>query len=331
MPSQTPVRFGTIGFGIMGERMLRSATAHDPAVLTVAGAWDPSAEAMQRLQRELPQVQRFASLDALLAACDAVHIASPPTYHLEQMEAAVAAGVAVLCEKPLAVDVPRARSTVERLAAVRGRTAVNFPFTSSFGVDQITAWCNADIIGDLQSVHIEAAFAQWPRPWQMAAANWLSKRAEGGFTREVLSHFLFLTLRQIGPVTLQRVSVTYPANGDAETAVTAQLEAVGIPVTVSANVGGTSKADQNLWVLQGSRGQIRLRDWAIAEHLQSDGTWQAPATPRSNEEMRPLVLQRQLDKLAAMIRGEPQNLATLAEALAVQEVVEAMLQSSIKA
>ena len=331
MASQTPVRFGTIGFGIMGERMLRSATAHDPAVLTVAGAWDPSAEAMQRLQRELPQVQRFASLDALLAACDAVHIASPPTYHLEQLETAVAAGAAVLCEKPLAVDVPRARLTVARLAAARGRIAVNFPFTSSFGVDQIAAWCAAGAIGDLESVHIEAAFAQWPRPWQMAAAGWLSKRADGGFTREVLSHFLFLTLRQIGPLTLQDASVTYPANGDAETAVTAQLEAGGLPVTVSAQVGGTSQADHNLWVLKGRTGQIRLRDWAIAEQLQSDGTWAAPATPRSNEEMRPLVLQRQLDKLAAMTRGEPHTLATLAEALAVQELVEAMLHTSVEA
>jgi hypothetical protein len=38
--------------------------------------------------------------------------------------------------------------------------------------------------------------------------------------------------------------------------------------------------------------------------------------------MRPLVLKGQLDKLAALTRGEPTNLATLREALEVQEVVE---------
>ena len=41
--------------------------------------------------------------------------------------------------------------------------------------------------------------------------------------------------------------------------------------------------------------------------------------------MRPLVLKGQLDKLAALTRGETTDLATLREALEVQEVVEAIL------
>lgn len=326
MTQPPPVRFGTIGFGIMGERMLRAALAHDPAQLTLAGAWDPSADAMQRLAHELPQVQRFNSLDALLSASDAVHIASPPTYHLEQLELAVDKGVAVLCEKPLAVDVSAARATVARVSAKHARAAVNFPFTSSFGVDQLEAWRATGAVGALESLHIEAAFVAWPRPWQMAAASWLSKRADGGFTREVLSHFLFLTQRVLGPVTLQHATPTYPQGDGAETAITAQLMAGGVPITLSGTVGGTDKPDHNLWVLKGRGGQIRLRDWAVAEQLQSDGTWLAPATPRSNEDMRPLVLQRQLDKLIAMTRGTPHTLATLAEALAVQELIEAMLR-----
>jgi hypothetical protein len=41
--------------------------------------------------------------------------------------------------------------------------------------------------------------------------------------------------------------------------------------------------------------------------------------------MRPLVLRRQLEGVAAMTRGEAHQLATLAEAFAVQEAVEAIL------
>ena len=41
--------------------------------------------------------------------------------------------------------------------------------------------------------------------------------------------------------------------------------------------------------------------------------------------MRPLVLKGQLDKVAALTRGEPQNLAMPREALEVQEVAEAIL------
>ena len=325
MTSQAPVRFGTIGFGIMGERMLRAAVAHDPAALTIAGAWDPSPGAMQRLAQELPQVPRFDSMTALLAASDAVHIASPPTYHLQQLEAAVDAGVAVLCEKPLAVDVAAARATVAKVTAKGGRAAVNFPFTSSFGVDQIDAWRREGVVGDITSLSIDARFATWPRPWQDAAASWLSKRVEGGFTREVLSHFLFLTLRQLGPISINAAKAIYPAGDGAETAISADLVADGVAVRLSGSVGTTDKPDHNLWTLTGSKGSIRLRDWAVAERLQADGSWAAAANPRSNEEMRPLVLQRQLEKVVAMTRAQPHTLATLDEALAVQETIEALL------
>lgn len=327
MTTRAPVRFGTIGFGIMGERLLRAAIAHDRSSLTIAGAWDPSPQAMQRLARELPEVRRFATLDDLLAASDAVHIASPPVHHLQQLEVTAAAGVAALCEKPLAVDVAAARATLDRVAAKSGRTAVNFPFTSSFAVDQIDAWRAAGSVGAPKRLTIVAAFAQWPRPWQMAAASWLSKRLDGGFTREVLSHFIFLTIRQLGMPKLIEAKVTYPAGDGAETAISATLEAGGVPIVLSGRVGGTEQADHNLWVLEGDKGQVRLRDWAVAEQLQADGRWASPIDAKSNEEMRPLVLMRQLDKVIAMTRGETHTLATLEEALAVQTIVEAMLRA----
>lgn len=325
MTTRAPIRFGTIGFGIMGERLLRAALAHDRTALSIAGVWDPSPDAMERLARTLPEVARFATLEDLLAASDAVHIASPPVHHLQQLEACADAGVAALCEKPLAVDVASARATLDRVAAKNGRAAVNFPFASSFAVDQIDAWRSSGAIGAPRRLSIVAAFAAWPRPWQMAAASWLSKRLDGGFTREVLSHFIFLTIRQFGVPKLIEAKVTYPPGDGAETAISATLEAAGVPIALSGRVGGTEQADHNLWVLEGEKCKFRLRDWAIAERLQDDGRWQSPLDAKSNEEMRPLVLSRQLDKVIAMTRGEPHALATLEEALAVQSIVEAML------
>jgi predicted dehydrogenase len=53
--------------------------------------------------------------------------------------------------------------------------------------------------------------------------------------------------------------------------------------------------------------------------------------PASNalpiEEARPVVLRRQLEGVARLARGTPHQLATLREALDVQEVVEAILAS----
>ena len=50
--------------------------------------------------------------ELLDADVDLVSITSPPTLHAEQAAAALAAGKHVLCEKPLAVDVPQAEAIV---------------------------------------------------------------------------------------------------------------------------------------------------------------------------------------------------------------------------
>jgi len=322
-----PVRLGTIGFGIMGERLLNAGLDHDARELIVSGAWDPAPEALARLKDEHPHVNGFSTIDELLQASDCVHVASPPRYHLEQLEAAVNAGCAVLCEKPLAVDVEAARTVVERLESAQARAGVNFPFTSSFAVDQLVSWRTEGAVGEPVSVEIDIAFAAWPRPWQRDAASWLSRRFEGGFTREVVSHFLFLTMRQMGAVSLRDHRATYPGGDACETSVTARLEAGGVPVTLNARVGGTDKPDHNLWILNGSSGSIRLRDWAVAERLDADGNWAEAPNSRPNEEMRPLVLKRQLDKVVAMTRGQGHALATLREAFQVQELVENILGS----
>lgn len=328
MAPSSPVRLGTIGYGIMGERLLRVAWEHDQTVLVSAGAWDPSPEAMARYKSDFPDGKAFASMEELLAASDVVHVASPPAYHLDQLEAAVAAGLAVHCEKPLGVDVAKAEAVLQRMEAAGARAAVNFPFTASFAHDQIAAWRAAGDLGDLQSVEIEIGFKEWPRPWQMDAVSWLDRRAQGGFTREVVSHFLFGTLRRIGRIAMHSCSVEYPAGEGSEIGCTAEMTAGGVPVTLRGGVGTTEKPDHNLWILHGSKGKLRLRDWAIAERLESDGVWREAADSRPNEEMRPLILKRQLDMVATMTRGETgHSLASLREAFDVQCLVERILAS----
>jgi predicted dehydrogenase len=320
----SPVRLGFIGYGIMGERLLRAALDHDPAVLTVAGVWDPAAGAMQRLARDLPQVSRLASADVVIAACDCLYVASPPAHHLGYARDAFARDRAVFCEKPLAVDVAEAETFVREARNARG--AVNFPFASSFAVDQLRAWIAEEAIGEAQRIDIEIGFAAWPRPWQVDAASWLDARPQGGFTREVGSHFLFLARRLFGPLRLASHTVAYPEAGKSERAITAELQAGALPVTMTGGVGTTDKADHNIFCITGSKGAIRLRDWSVAERLIGD-TWREAPDALPNEKMRPLVLKRQLDKVAALTRGLPQDLATLSEAAEVQRMVETIVQS----
>ncbi|HYF53864.1 MAG TPA: Gfo/Idh/MocA family oxidoreductase [Salinarimonas sp.] len=320
-----PVRIGVIAYGIMGERLTRAILAHDPGEVALAGVFDPSPAAIERLRRDLPAVPVVPSREALIEACDCVYVASPPASHVEHARAAIAAGRAVFCEKPLAVDGAQARALVAGAEAAGARAAVNFPFTSSFAVDQIRDWMADGLVGQPRRVTVELAFADWPRPWQADARAWLDAPAEGGFTREVGSHFLFLTRRMVGAFELRRGAAEFPLAGASERGVVADLLAGAVPVHLEGRVGGVAAADHNLWTLEGTEGTVRLRDWSIAERLDSDGSWREALDAIPNERARPLVLRRQLAKVAAMTQGRPHDLASLREALEVQETVEAIL------
>lgn len=312
---------GIIGFGIMGERLLTQALPH-PA-FRLSGVWDPSPDAAARLAAVAPGQAMAADAAAVIAGCDTLYIAAPPAAHVSLARAALAAGKAVFLEKPLSADLAEAEAFVAEAEAMGARAAVNFPMASSPAVAQLAAWREA--IGAPASLSIDTHFARWPRGWQHDAAAWLARRAEGGFTREVVSHFLFLTRRQLGPLALQSAEVTYPGGDMAETCIAARLTAGGLPVTLTGSVGDITTDEENAWVLQADSGAIRLRNWSLAERLGDDGHWSTAPDALPNERMRPITLRAQMDKLAAMTRGEPQDLATLREALDVQRVVEAIL------
>ncbi|CAH1678958.1 Gfo/Idh/MocA family oxidoreductase [Hyphomicrobiales bacterium] len=322
---QTPISFGLIGAGIMGERMLRAALDQPETALRVSGIWDPSAAAMERIGAVLPAVPRQPDAAALIATSDCVYIASPPSSHLAHARAALAAGKAVFCEKPLAVGVEDARAFVGE-AGERG--AVNFPFASSPAVARLQEWIASGAVGAPQHVAIEVAFANWPRSWQVDAAGWLDGPAQGGFTREVVSHFLFLTRRIAGPFAGLSAKASFPEAGKSERRIEAMLTAGALPVTLSGSVGTTTKDDHNVWTLEGDKGAVRLCDWSRAERRLPDSRWEPDPAALSQNEARPLALRRQLEGVARLTRGEPHHLATLREAFDVQDIVETILKSA---
>ncbi|MBY0335922.1 MAG: Gfo/Idh/MocA family oxidoreductase [Acetobacteraceae bacterium] len=300
----------------MGERLLRVAVPHGTPI---AALWDPSSAAMARLAGLGPAAGSAAEV---IAASDAVYVASPPSSHIEHGRAALAAGKALLLEKPLASDTEAARGFVAWAAGKPA--AVNFPMASSPAVARLREWLSG--IGAVQRCDIAVAFREWPREWQKAAASWLSLRAEGGFTREVVSHFLFLAGRVLGPLEIVEAQAGFPDAARAETSLRASLRAGAVPVSLTGDVGTTDREDTNLFTLVGERGSIRLRDWSIAERQRADGGWEPDPDAVPNPQMRPVTLGGQLDKLARLAAGERDTgLATLEEALAVQELVEAML------
>ncbi len=105
------LRIGIIGAGHFGRFHALKVKASRRAVL--AGLYDPQAERAAAIGREAGGAPALG-LAALLAASDAVIVASPAETHFELTAQALAAGRHVLVEKPIAATLDEA----DRLAAL---------------------------------------------------------------------------------------------------------------------------------------------------------------------------------------------------------------------
>jgi predicted dehydrogenase len=331
MPAE-PLNIGVVGLGVMGLRMLDRLRTH-PRLRAVV-AWDADPAALARAVQRFPGLRAAASARAVIdePGLHSLYIATPPAAHLALSEAAFDAGLAVLCEKPLTVDFEAARRTIARIERDGCRAAVNFVLASSAGlaalVQAFGAAGHGRPMGALQRVDIELAFAAWPRPWQAAAGPWLSQRVEGGFTREVLSHFVFVLQRVLGPARVLQAQASHPADGvGAETALRARLQAAGVEVAVDARVAADVPVpDHNRMRWQASGGDIELREWFGVAEQRRGGAWQPLGDAA---ELRAAGQASQLDRWAGLIDGRPapeHGLPGFAEALAVQETIEQLLK-----
>ena len=116
--TDAPVRTGVVGTGSLGfhhARILR-----DVPEMQMVGIFEARAERAEEVSREL-EVASFDSLEGLLDGVDAVVIAVPTIHHEEVANAALARGVHVLVEKPMAPDLAAADRI---LAAAEGSGAV---------------------------------------------------------------------------------------------------------------------------------------------------------------------------------------------------------------
>jgi predicted dehydrogenase len=226
-------------------------------------------------------------------------------------------------EKPLGTDNVQSRDLLTQLAKARLPSVVNFTQAASRGFEELTRSIQAGEVGELLGIDIIVNYPAWPRAWQKDA-DWLRFRHEGGYTREVISHFLFLAGRFLGPLTLQYALPRYPQDPSlCELDMLARLStAKGIAVTVMATTGGMQPDRQEVTV-RGSLMSYQFREFY--QLWRSDGSTWVEALDWTQEDPRSSALQRQLSEVDRWLNGQTHKLATAQEALAVQELVEAML------
>jgi predicted dehydrogenase len=314
-------RAAVIGLGIMGRRMLANLDRHPS--FEIAGMWDPSDGSMSKARAEFPSAPTFDVPAALIdkSIADLVYIACPPEWHKHYALMAIEAGVAVYTEKPLGVDITESEDLVKRLEAGGTPNVVNFVQASGEALALTQGALDDGALGDVQGVDIIVQYQQWPRVWQVEA-DWLRFRDAGGYVREVISHFIFVTERLFGPARIKFSKPSYPADPAlCETHLVARLDCSGIPVNIFGSCGGIGPDRQEVTVW-GSRASRRISDFNLLTI--SDGSaWRDALAPDADP--RVTTLQRQLDNVALWLNGEAHLLPSARDALSVQRVIEGML------
>ena len=167
-------RFAMIGAGRIARAHAKSFQAIDGAELV----WvtDPVQEAVESLAA-LTGAKTAADPAEALAdpSVDALLICSPTPTHVELIRAGVAAGKAVLCEKPIDLSLERANELATDLAGTGARVMMGFNrrFDPSFAA--INARVVAGEIGKVEQVVIISRDPAPPPPAYVAASGGIFK------------------------------------------------------------------------------------------------------------------------------------------------------------
>jgi len=315
------IKVAIIGLGIMGRRMLEHMQLHsdyEPDYL-----WDPEENACKLALKENPQAHIMENPSDAIQAADLVYLACPPVVRKAYALEAARSGKALFLEKPFGVDVEDSVDLVAKLEGYAVPTAVNFSQASGIALTDLLEAKDRGDMGSILGVDMIITYPSWPRQWQKEA-DWLRFKAEGGMTREVISHFLFFSERVLGPLKVVSANTTYPDDPLlCETEVLARLESrQGCPVNILASVGGV-QPDRQEFTIKGSLKSRRISEfYKDAESAGGEFIMlrDDPSDPRA------VSLKGQLDDLSLNVKGLPNRLATIQEALRVQRLVERILK-----
>jgi predicted dehydrogenase len=182
------LRLGVLGCGQVFQRFHLPALARFPAIqLAAASDTDPNRD---RWARDLPpHTALCSSLETLLHRgpdLDALLILTPPQAHAEAVVPALQAGLHVLVEKPMALDVTDGARMVEAATRAGRRLQVGFSRRFRRPYRQLHSLTSELDRSRLREVRFELAF---PSSSWRAQTDFLGNQAlGGGVFDDVLSH-----------------------------------------------------------------------------------------------------------------------------------------------
>jgi predicted dehydrogenase len=200
------LRVGIVGYGMMGRAhcygyrvapLLRSLPV--TPVVTVMSGRDGAAVAQAAAACGVPEHTTDWRRLVERADVDLVDICTPPGTHAEIAQAAAAAGKAVLCEKPLALDYPQAMAATEAVEAAGVANAVGFNYRRLPAVALMRRMIADGAIGEVRlwrATWLSDEFTDPATPF-----DWRFDRTMGGTTIADLGcHLIDMATWMAGPI-----------------------------------------------------------------------------------------------------------------------------------
>ncbi|MEM1210623.1 MAG: Gfo/Idh/MocA family oxidoreductase [Planctomycetota bacterium] len=200
-----PVRLGFAGVAGYGGSLIDELKSFDDRLLvpsTVTAVYeafpDRAAELIYTLEAE--GVRRHDSFDALLAdpGVEAVWLPVPIHLHRDMTVAALAAGKAVMCEKPATASVAELEDMIAARDAAGLPLLIGFQEVYDPATHDLKQRLMDGVIGRVERVSVRAS---WPRPDSyFARSNWAGRRTIDGAAvhdsplANALAHFVNLAL-----------------------------------------------------------------------------------------------------------------------------------------
>ncbi len=168
----------------------------------IAALYDPDPASLARAAALFPEAAAHEDLGAFLAmpGLGAAYVAAPNHAHRALVEGAAGAGLAVLCEKPMATTLADAEAIVAACARAGVRYATAFDQRFHAAHQAMARLIAERRLGTVTAVRI--VYACWlPADWAGAGGdNWRidPNRAGGGALMDLAPHGLDLTMMLLG-------------------------------------------------------------------------------------------------------------------------------------
>ena len=185
----TRPRIGFLGVGWIGRNRMEAMLATD--AVDAAAIVEPSDEMAQAALALAPSAKRLTTYEDMLAqGLDGIVIATPSALHAEQSVAALEAGAAVFCQKPLGRNAAEAARVVDAAARADRLLSVDFSYRFTAGMAAIAPLIRDGALGSIQAIDLVFHNAYGPDK------SWFYDRARsgGGCVMDLGVHLVDLAL-----------------------------------------------------------------------------------------------------------------------------------------